>query len=133
MIHTLLVRTLFKLVKQYNHSVLAGSADKTIRLWVQHKTMRTFRGHTDAVRGLALLPSVGFASCANDRYECFSVKLKADISDLLYSEVRIWTSEGDVIYTLSGHTSFVYSLSILPNGDVASSGEDRTIRVWRGE
>ena len=41
--------------------------------------------------------------------------------------------EGDCVYTLSGHTSFVYSLSVLPNGDIISGGEDRTVRVWRGK
>ena len=44
-----------------------GSADKTIKLWQQHKLIQTFNGHTDAVRGLDLLPDIGFASCANDR------------------------------------------------------------------
>lgn len=39
---------------------------------------------------------------------------------------------GDLIYTLSGHTSFVYSLSVLPNGDLVSAGEDRSVRIWRG-
>ena len=39
--------------------------------------------------------------------------------------------EGDAIGELHGHTSFVYSLGILPNGDLISSGEDRTARVWR--
>ena len=48
------------------------------------------------------------------------------------SEVRVWTLGGDLIYTLSGHTSFVYSITVLPNGDIASSGEDRTLRVWKG-
>lgn len=38
-----------------------------------------------------------------------------------------------MVYTLSGHTSFVYSLSVLPSGDVVSGGEDRSVRVWRGE
>ena len=41
--------------------------------------------------------------------------------------------EGDLVYTLSGHTSFVYSVSVLLNGDIISGGEDRTVRVWRGE
>ena len=52
---------------QYFHSVIA-SADKTIKYWVQHKAMRTYEGHRDAVRGLALVPHVGFASCSNDRF-----------------------------------------------------------------
>jgi phospholipase A-2-activating protein len=50
----------------------------------------------------------------------------------LCSEIRVWTFGGDTVYTLSGHTSFVYSLSVLPNGDVVSGGEDRTVRVWHG-
>ncbi len=41
--------------------------------------------------------------------------------------------EGDCVYTLSGHTSFVYSLSVLSNGDIISGGEDRTLRIWRGK
>lgn len=49
------------------------------------------------------------------------------------SEIRVWTLEGDVIHILSGHTSFVYSLALLPNGDIVSSGEDRSVRVWKGE
>lgn len=39
---------------------------------------------------------------------------------------------GDIVYSLTGHTSFVYSLSVLPNGDVVSGGEDRSVRIWRG-
>jgi WD40 repeat protein len=48
------------------------------------------------------------------------------------SEITIWTFEGDVVHSLSAHTSFVYTLSILPNGDVTSGGEDRSLRIWRG-
>ncbi|EJF66161.1 phospholipase A-2-activating protein [Dichomitus squalens LYAD-421 SS1] len=92
---------------------LTGSADNTIKLWKTHKNVRTYPGHTQAVRGLALITDIGFASCSND------------------SEIRIWTMEGDCVFTLSGHTSFVYSVSVLPNGDIISGGEDRTVRVWR--
>jgi phospholipase A-2-activating protein len=45
----------------------SGSADKTIKLWQEHKNVRTYRGHQDAVRGLALITDIGFASCSNDR------------------------------------------------------------------
>lgn len=41
--------------------------------------------------------------------------------------------EGDLVYTLSGHTSFVYSLSVLSTGDIISGGEHRTVRVRRGQ
>jgi WD40 repeat protein len=49
-----------------------------------------------------------------------------------HSEIHVWTLEGDLVYSLSGHTSFIYGLSVLPNGDIVSCGEDRTVRVWRG-
>lgn len=45
----------------------SGSADKTIKLWKQHKCLRTYHGHKDAVRTLALLTDIGFASGSNDR------------------------------------------------------------------
>jgi len=44
-----------------------GSADKTVKLWRQNKAVKTFTGHNDAVRGLALVTDIGFASCSNDR------------------------------------------------------------------
>jgi phospholipase A-2-activating protein len=47
---------------------LTASADKTIRLWEQSKQVKQYTGHTDAVRGLALVPNIGFASCSNDRF-----------------------------------------------------------------
>lgn len=33
---------------------------------------------------------------------------------------------------LSGHESYVYAIIALPNGDLVTSSEDRTARVWRG-
>ena len=33
---------------------------------------------------------------------------------------------------LHGHESFIYSLVSSPDGELISSGEDRTVRIWRG-
>jgi phospholipase A-2-activating protein len=33
---------------------------------------------------------------------------------------------------LHGHTSFVYSVSVLSTGELISSGEDRSVRIWKG-
>ena len=33
---------------------------------------------------------------------------------------------------LHGHESFIYSLTTLPSGELVSSGEDRTVRIWNG-
>jgi hypothetical protein len=63
--------------------------------------------------------------------------------DPFLSMIRVWTLEGDVVYTLSDHKlnqssepsqkAFIYSLSVLPSGVIASAGEDYAVSVWRGE
>jgi phospholipase A-2-activating protein len=39
---------------------------------------------------------------------------------------------GDLVGELHGHDSFIYSLASLPSGEIVSSGEDRTVRIWSG-
>lgn len=39
---------------------------------------------------------------------------------------------GDLVAELHGHESFIYSLAVLPSGEIVSSGEDRTVRIWKG-
>jgi len=93
---------------------LTSSADKTVKLWKKNKAIKTFTGHSDVVRGLLILPGgQGFASTSND------------------GTVRISDFEGNLIQTLIGHESFVYAVKILSNGDIVTSGEDRTVRIWR--
>ncbi|CUM67593.1 uncharacterized protein PRCAT00005293001 [Priceomyces carsonii] len=96
-------------------SFLTCSADRTIKKWVGNKEVASFTGHSDVVRKLLILPgNKQFASCSND------------------CTIKIWDLEtGAVLKTLEGHESFVYDLKVLPNGDLVSSGEDRTVRVWR--
>jgi WD40 repeat protein len=65
-------------------------------------------GSTDCVRGLVVLPDLQFASCSND------------------GNIHIWSFSGETMAILTGHTSFVYSLTLLPDGDLASSGEDHS-------
>jgi phospholipase A-2-activating protein len=55
-----------QLISIYLSLLSIASADKTIRLWQNGKETKVFNGHTDVVRGLALVPGVGFASCSND-------------------------------------------------------------------
>ena len=92
-------------------------------------------GHTDAVRALAVVDSRQFLSASNDAH------------------VRRWSSSGDCLgtysgglkfldkvgfcqhhHTYSGHTNYIYSLSLLGSGGDAwvTGGEDRSVRVWEG-
>lgn len=94
---------------------LTCSADRTIRKWVGDRELWRIEAHNDVVRKLLILPDgKSFASASND------------------CKIKIWDLEtGKLLRTLSGHSSFIYDLDILPDGEIVSSGEDRTVRVWR--
>lgn len=101
-------------------TVITGCADKTIRIFsIGGKLLQTIPGLPDVVRALCKLPpshpsGAAFASAGNDQI------------------IRFWTIDGVEVTQLHGHESFIYALTVLPNGDLVSSGEDRTVRVWRG-
>jgi phospholipase A-2-activating protein len=103
-----------------NGDIITGSADKTIKIWRNGTCFRTLLGHDDCVRGLRAftIPAArdrrGFVSCGNDAH------------------IIVWSLEGDRLETLDGHHSFIYSVTISNRGEIISSGEDRTIRVWKG-
>lgn len=46
--------------------------------------------------------------------------------------IRLWKLDGRQVGELIGHENFIYSLVSLPTGELVSSGEDRTVRIWRG-
>lgn len=50
----------------------------------------------------------------------------------MFSNVILWSfHKSSPVKIFNGHTSFVYSVAALPNGEgVVSSGEDATVRVW---
>lgn len=104
-----------KVVDASNDVFLTCSADRTIRKWLGDREIWSISAHADVVRKLLVLPGgKQFASCSND------------------CTIKIWDMEtGRAVQTLNGHDSFVYDLGILPNGDLVSSAEDRTVRVWR--
>lgn len=53
-----------------NGDIVTGSADSTIKIWRgavgAMKCIKTLHEHKDCVRGLALIPGIGFVSCSND-------------------------------------------------------------------
>ena len=66
------------------------------------------------MRGVAVLSAAEFLSCSND------------------ATIRRWQTSGACTHTYYGHTNFVYSLAVLPDGNnFVSGGEDRTLRVWK--
>ncbi|PFH62870.1 hypothetical protein XA68_11426 [Ophiocordyceps unilateralis] len=106
-------------------TVVTGCADKSIRVFdltqsVAGEVMPKTTIYTpDVVRALCKVPDVhasgaDIASASND------------------GTLRLWSLKGQQLGELHGHESFVYSLAALPSGELVSSGEDRTVRIWRG-
>lgn len=98
---------------------MIGCADKGIRVFdLRGKLISLFDGK-DVVRALCKLPEnhpsgAQIASATND------------------GVIRFWTLDGKLVSELHGHESYIYSLAVLPSGEIVSSGEDRTLRIWRG-
>ena len=69
-------------------------------------------GHTDCVRGLAVISATEFLSCSND------------------AAVKRWNTSGDCLQTLYGHSNYVYSITAFPDSqDFATTSEDRSLKV----
>jgi phospholipase A-2-activating protein len=100
-------------------TIVTGCADRAIRVFdVRGKMLLSWDGK-DIVRALAKLPEghptgAQIASASND------------------GVVRLWTLRGELVAEMFGHEAFIYSLAVLPSGEIVSSGEDRSIRVWQG-
>lgn len=105
--------------------VVTGCADKSIRVFDLGKAIagqvqpRSTIYSPDVVRALCQVPrghpsGADIASASNDGI------------------IRLWKINGQQVGELRGHTSFIYSLASLPSGELVSSGEDRTVRIWHG-
>ncbi|CAF9914927.1 MAG: hypothetical protein ALECFALPRED_009854 [Alectoria fallacina] len=103
-----------------SNTIITGCADKLIRIFdTRGKFSHTIKGSTDVVRALCRVPldhpsGADFASAGND------------------GVIRLWKLNGRQIGELVGHENFIYSLVSSLNGELVSSGEDRTVRIWRG-
>ncbi|KKK15067.1 polyubiquitin binding protein [Aspergillus ochraceoroseus] len=101
-------------------TIITGCADNIIRIFnASGALLRSIKDSRDVVRALCKLPpshptGAHFASASNDGI------------------IRLFTIQGQLVSELHGHESFIYSLAVLPSGELVSSGEDRTVRVWNG-
>lgn len=102
-----------------SQTVITGCADKTIRIFnTSGKLLKSIRT-AEVIRALCKVPKsypsgADLASASNDGI------------------IRLWTIEGRMVGELFGHENFIYSLSSLPTGELVSSSEDRTVRIWKG-
>ncbi|KAL2062534.1 hypothetical protein VTL71DRAFT_6800 [Oculimacula yallundae] len=112
--------TVWAVLAYDDDTIVTGCADQKIRIFNKAgKLVKSFQGSNSPVRALCRLPkghpSGGdFASADND------------------GAIRLWKVSGQNVGELLGHESFIYSLAALPSGELVSSGEDRTMRIWKG-
>ena len=105
-----------------NGDIATGSSGKAENgMHVGYK-LRIYRGeqlvceqedHGSAIRQLALVPGVGFASASND------------------GSVIIRSVDGTALSRLSAGDSFVLGLCVLPTGEIAAASDDGVVNVWK--
>ncbi|KAF7329297.1 Phospholipase A-2-activating protein [Mycena kentingensis (nom. inval.)] len=116
----------------------AATSEKIPRTWhsvwdalamAEDEFITGFRGQDDksleAEQGRALFQS-------SQRRRPFAGTSPTSGSHLTRSGIKVWSLGGDLIYSFLGLTSFIYQLAGLPSGDLVSSSEDRSVRVWKG-
>jgi phospholipase A-2-activating protein len=69
---------------------------------------------TSYIRGLSVVPEVGFLSCGSNE------------------ALQLWSYDGELLYDLRGHKDTVYSATSLPSGEIVSSSEDCSVIIWNG-
>lgn len=110
--------------------VLTAGADKTIRKWSipDGQMQGVFEGHTECVRGLAVINGQQFLSCSND------------------TTIIMWSIDGEIIRKFEGHENFIYSICIIrqplkPDQErplsrpykIVSVSEDKKVKIWDKE
>lgn len=95
--------------------IVTGCGDGTIKIWRDGREIRTIRAHTTCVRGLSVLPNVGFLSCAND------------------GMVKLWSFDGNEIHSLQAHNTLCYAIvaDSTSSSTFFTCSEDNTIKVWQ--
>ncbi|KAI1505846.1 ubiquitin homeostasis protein lub1 [Biscogniauxia marginata] len=106
-------------------TIVTGCADKNIRIY----DLRTSVAGDVEPRSTIYTPDVVRALCQIPQGHPSSADIASASNDGI---IRLWKLNGQQVGELRGHESFIYALATLPSGELVSSGEDRTIRIWRG-
>ena len=110
---------------------ILSTCDRSLLGWeydhVVRKTLprMILRGHTHGVRCIAISPDGRYIASGSRAYD-------EETGQFGLGEIRLWdASTGTLLRTLTGHTSFVLSLSFSPDSSQLLSGSyDRTVKQW---
>ena len=121
------------------NSIASGGWDETIRLWDARTGTLIRTLARKSVPSVQDAPTLGRRSHGSYNKDfVYSVSFSPDGNKIASGSrdgtVRLWDAgTGDLIHTLTGHTSEVYSISFSPDGNtIASAGgwKDKTVRLW---
>jgi WD40 repeat protein len=111
-----------------SESVLSGSEDGIVKVWDLKSGVEklTLVGHTATICCLAVTPDSCLVVSSASTPERIGDGPDKDHSP------RVWDLQtGEIRFTLSGHTGWINSLDILPDGrTLLSSSMDQTLRLW---
>ena len=142
------------------NTLASGSFDKTVRLWdaTTGSPLRTLTGHTDGSPACRFHPmatrsqvEVGTRPCVcgmrppavrcapsqgirlgSKACRFHPMATRSQVVESGDNTVRLWDANtGSPLRTLTGHTSWVLSVSFSPDGNTLASGSnDNTVRLW---
>jgi phospholipase A-2-activating protein len=136
-----------------NGDIATASADKTIKLWRDLMCIKTLGGHTDAVRALRNVPGLGFISASNDGTAKLWSNAGEELATFPCHEQYIYGltvlsanefatvsedkslkvfRDGQSVQTIQ-HPGVVWSVDVLPSGDLVTGCQDGVVRIWTRE
>lgn len=112
--------------------VVTGSADRKLRIFdLRSRPSGVGRSGCDVIAPMAVVDTgdVVRAVCRVPRGHPTGADFASASND---NVIRLWNLKGHQLAELHGHEGYIYSLTYLRSGEIVSSSEDRTVRVWRG-
>ncbi|GAX80236.1 hypothetical protein CEUSTIGMA_g7674.t1 [Chlamydomonas eustigma] len=124
------------------NKVLSGSDDGTAKLWklsargtLSKRPVMELKGHSGGVTDVAFSPDGTFAFTASKdgtlRYWDVEAAPITSLSNRAGAVGGAASASANCLAVLKGHTDWVMSLAVAPNGrTVVSGGRDRVVMVW---
>lgn len=126
-------------VEQRDGTLVSWSWDHTLRLWSSKgDAPKVLEGHGSSVNGLVERCDGTLVSWSGDDRQFLSLLwilglIEPTVSRSVDTTLRVWSSAGDSLKVLVGHTGSVHGVHERRDGTLVSWSEDETMRLWNSE